>query len=104
PYLLPPPTISPLSLQHALPISQNPIHHGAHFRLALRHEIAVHVEAEMAVAPRDAPRLVLLERPGMIGAHGHRVVPGGEPLVAIGDRKSTRLNSSHQIISYAVFC
>src|SRR5258708_21941992 len=24
--------------------------------------------------------------------------------IAIGDRKSTRLNSSHQIISYAVFC
>src|SRR5258708_13047610 len=24
--------------------------------------------------------------------------------VVIGDRKSTRLNSSHQIISYAVFC
>src|SRR5258708_9977714 len=23
---------------------------------------------------------------------------------AVGDRKSTRLNSSHQIISYAVFC
>src|SRR5438552_12409996 len=31
----------------------------------------------------------------------------GEPNAianAIGDRKSTRLNSSHQIISYAVFC
>src|SRR3990170_2598426 len=27
---------------------------------------------------------------------------GGEP--AAEDRKSTRLNSSHQIISYAVFC
>src|SRR5258708_8258528 len=26
---------------------------------------------------------------------------GGVP---VGDRKSTRLNSSHQIISYAVFC
>src|SRR5258708_275461 len=26
------------------------------------------------------------------------------PLVAALDRKSTRLNSSHQIISYAVFC
>src|SRR5258708_19074397 len=26
------------------------------------------------------------------------------PLVGIRDRKSTRLNSSHQIISYAVFC
>src|SRR5438552_14402302 len=25
-------------------------------------------------------------------------------LLGIGDRKSTRLNSSHQIISYAVFC
>src|SRR5438552_12846901 len=25
-------------------------------------------------------------------------------LAALGDRKSTRLNSSHQIISYAVFC
>src|SRR5438034_6285289 len=33
----------------------------------------------------------------------------GEPLrgavsVAAGDRKSTRLNSSHTVISYAVFC
>src|SRR5258708_22458647 len=26
------------------------------------------------------------------------------PSVLVGDRKSTRLNSSHQIISYAVFC
>src|SRR5258708_9175677 len=25
-------------------------------------------------------------------------------LLVLGDRKSTRLNSSHQIISYAVFC
>src|SRR5690606_41692014 len=30
-------------------------------------------------------------------------VEGGEPKV-IGDRKSTRLNSSHVRISYAVFC
>src|SRR5258708_7307840 len=29
---------------------------------------------------------------------------GGERGAARGDRKSTRLNSSHQIISYAVFC
>src|SRR5258708_30879436 len=26
------------------------------------------------------------------------------PVISTGDRKSTRLNSSHQIISYAVFC
>src|SRR5256885_9436854 len=30
------------------------------------------------------------------------VHPGGEP--ARSDRKSTRLNSSHLVISYAVFC
>src|SRR5947208_11673350 len=28
----------------------------------------------------------------------------GEPEQRVEDRKSTRLNSSHQIISYAVFC
>src|SRR5258708_19957578 len=31
-------------------------------------------------------------------------VAGGEDDAVIQDRKSTRLNSSHQIISYAVFC
>src|SRR5258708_21587935 len=30
--------------------------------------------------------------------------PMAEPTAAALDRKSTRLNSSHQIISYAVFC
>src|SRR5258708_17361670 len=29
---------------------------------------------------------------------------GSRPARRAGDRKSTRLNSSHQIISYAVFC
>src|SRR5207244_8160605 len=40
--------------------------------------------------PRLVLRLSLLERQ-LVGGHD-------------GDRKSTRLNSSHQIISYAVFC
>src|SRR5258708_10879764 len=31
-------------------------------------------------------------------------VGGTRRMGAVGDRKSTRLNSSHQIISYAVFC
>src|SRR5437762_9872132 len=31
-------------------------------------------------------------------------VGGGPRLVSEGDRKSTRLNSSHRCISYAVFC
>src|SRR5258708_9395472 len=34
-------------------------------------------------------------------AHGDRACEG---VRRSGDRKSTRLNSSHQIISYAVFC
>src|SRR5437764_7617838 len=34
-----------------------------------------------------------------------RLVPGSlVPQEACGDRKSTRLNSSHRCISYAVFC
>src|SRR2546422_3728952 len=43
-----------------------------------------------------APRLVTLERVLDAG-------PGGSP-VENTDRKSTRLNSSHGYISYAVFC
>ena len=32
------------------------------------------------------------------------ISPLMKPIIGIGDRKSTRLNSSHQTISYAVFC
>src|SRR5437588_5401736 len=41
------------------------------------------------------------------GMHGKRSLEGtflGERLPCIPDRKSTRLNSSHTVISYAVFC
>src|SRR5436190_7694857 len=34
--------------------------------------------------------------------NGNQVTPG--PGVDVKDRKSTRLNSSHTVISYAVFC
>src|SRR5690242_20858503 len=38
-------------------------------------------------------------------APGHRIPDQGRALqLARGDRKSTRLNSSHMSISYAVFC
>src|SRR2546426_8808767 len=37
--------------------------------------------------------------------HGrHSTIKNYEPSVRTGDRKSTRLNSSHLVISYAVFC
>src|SRR2546430_9358048 len=41
-------------------------------------------------------------RPGWQAPPGDRPRRGQEP--AAGDRKSTRLNSSHSQISYAVFC
>src|SRR5207244_10711854 len=46
----------------------------------------------------------------LLGEHEHHLVARVDPGVVVvvvarrGDRKSTRLNSSHQIISYAVFC
>src|SRR4051812_49953813 len=40
-----------------------------------------------------------------VGAEGDRRAAGqGRGVAAGGDRKSTRLNSSHMSISYAVFC
>src|SRR5438034_818182 len=39
------------------------------------------------------------------GGVDYSVVTGAErPIAALEDRKSTRLNSSHTVISYAVFC
>src|SRR5260221_8073178 len=52
----------------------------------------------------------VLRPAGVVVAHRHRLLlavrnrldaAGGD---AAGDRKSTRLNSSHTVISYAVFC
>src|SRR5438552_7528415 len=40
----------------------------------------------------------------LIQARGREFEERGVTAVHISDRKSTRLNSSHQIISYAVFC
>src|SRR5438309_6741796 len=50
------------------------------------------------------PRIPSRRRPVRArGSRGHRAPPRGrEP--GLGDRKSTRLNSSHSSISYAVFC
>src|SRR5690554_1530528 len=64
------------------------------------------------VAPNTVNNFVSLVRQGFYdGVIFHRIVPGfviqgGDPqgLGIGGDRKSTRLNSSHVRISYAVFC
>src|SRR5258708_28008923 len=40
----------------------------------------------------------------MLDVQADAAIAGIAPWLDAGDRKSTRLNSSHQIISYAVFC
>src|SRR3989454_10827342 len=40
----------------------------------------------------------------MLGDNTTIIVAGSGALIPAGDRKSTRLNSSHLVISYAVFC
>src|SRR2546430_17153119 len=54
------------------------------------------------VASIEFRRRALLQR--LEGARSPHQALGGEPDVANADRKSTRLNSSHSQISYAVFC
>src|SRR5215469_10237844 len=55
-----------------------------------------------AQPPAAAPIAVLAPAPGdvPIPADAHRL----DEILQCGDRKSTRLNSSHVEISYAVFC
>src|SRR5207244_5918354 len=89
--------LSTLSLHDALPIlAISPGSYRLTFRATVRkpfgHKV---VSDEIAIVDRIvACRLI-----------GSRVGGGAvKPSAKASDRKSTRLNSSHQIISYAVFC
>src|SRR5262245_64596906 len=78
-----------LSLHDALPISSNEAPRGP--------------SSSRGGLPRSPPR------PGQRGEECHRLrvsAPSGSRRTGEGDedRKSTRLNSSHLGISYAVFC
>src|SRR5256885_6320568 len=80
-----------LSLHDALPIFDHEVRHGEP-----RGPAAQRLDDLEALLDRGAKVL----RPRHLIAHVDVVGPdaGGE------DRKSTRLNSSHLVISYAVFC
>src|SRR5207244_11839795 len=94
----PPPPIYTLSLHDALPIYFTSTALG---RLTM-------ATGFFPAAVGQSPDPMLPDRPA--GSLGPRytivwTVPGTGPLRrGRRDRKSTRLNSSHQIISYAVFC
>src|SRR5690625_6477251 len=62
---------------------------------ALQAEVAAYIEAHADQLDEHGHRLVV--------RNGHQPVAVLVELVGVGDRKSTRLNSSHVATSYAVF-
>src|SRR3712207_7598583 len=74
--------------------------------LAVDHDrAAAAVGADLGhVRERDQQRPVDAYEPGRPPLLFQRGERGADERVAVGDRKSTRLNSSHANISYAVFC
>src|SRR5206468_8669880 len=95
----PPPAISPLSLHDALPIFLRARRRG---RLPAR-ALGRLPRRLRALAPnaREPARVRRVRRARHVRADPVRVPAGRLPG---RDRKSTRLNSSHDQISYAVFC
>src|SRR2546426_8390454 len=70
------------------------------FRSRDRHHVDQE-PAERRAAPDPDEHVLRVPRDRQ---HGADVRAHGEPDEVGGDRKSTRLNSSHLVISYAVFC
>src|SRR5207248_8162839 len=88
---------STLSLHDALPISPD---HGRH-----RERGAAGASASRIAHPRPHGAPDEGPRHSPRRCQGRRAPPGGPHAGRDGaDRKSTRLNSSHRTISYAVFC
>src|SRR5690606_40306012 len=92
------PAIYTLSLHDALPISENRGGAGDRQRWRERHPQVA--EADRRGGGKHQPSERRAARLGEVGGAEHDpAAPGGHQ-----DRKSTRLNSSHVKISYAVFC
>src|SRR5690606_41558093 len=98
-----PPPPSPRSLHDALPISIIPL--GLADRRDPNHARDPG-DDPIVVAEHDLGRAPIVERgrPPAKARVADRVVPEGRLGGGAEDRKSTRLNSSHVKISYAVFC
>src|SRR2546429_2701855 len=71
------------------------------YTLSLHDALPICVEHRLGPAGRTAARSGRPARPAHPRGVAHR--PSADP-AGPGDRKSTRLNSSHGYISYAVFC
>src|SRR5439155_20354410 len=94
--------LSTLSLHDALPICPGPGSAGDHLQRNRLIELQVTCEAHQRRGPTPVHGLELEQTAQIVARSGiHRVASRGG---CIEDRKSTRLNSSHVAISYAVFC
>src|SRR2546427_5006971 len=94
-----PPEISPLPLHAALPIS--PLQFRRHDPPGLL-RVALLPFLRVMILPCPADHLPQHQTPGMHLPFGFSAAQA-QGLQEV-DRKSTRLNSSHSQISYAVFC
>src|SRR5690554_7575128 len=93
------PPRSTLSLHDALPISLNKISIDLSENEELELETAANLNSKLYA---DGGKLILTDKRLAFKAHDsfkNKVVE-----IPLRDRKSTRLNSSHVRISYAVFC
>src|SRR5207247_11027329 len=95
-----PPHIVTLSLHDALPISHDAHTDGLEHGLGAVASIEFLINRRQVVLDRFDADVQLL---GHLGG-GEAVGDELEDLFLPLDRKSTRLNSSHEWISYAVFC
>ena len=64
---------------------------------------------QRVVVEQDRPEPRWIEMPSLPASAGNHSIEAGQDYHDLGemyseDRKSTRLNSSHVVISYAVFC
>src|SRR5207248_10893268 len=84
--------LTPLSLHDALPISKPALERGE----------AVRIDIPVRNVHRTIGGMLAGEVARRFGQEG--LPEGTIDLRFTGDRKSTRLNSSHRTISYAVFC
>src|SRR5207244_12236724 len=95
--------LSPLSLHDALPISLKPLPAATSNTATATARPTYSTVACPFVLVCISWRRVAMVRTGLL-AMGNSFVGYRAGVARAADRKSTRLNSSHQIISYAVFC
>src|SRR5256885_3221764 len=74
------------------------------FRSSALARRSVHEGTRAAIRPIPAAHFLCAPRAPSTRLPGSRSSGGSRVMVRILDRKSTRLNSSHLVISYAVFC